>query len=412
VSRAIAFLEAHVGAELLHRTTRSLKLSEAGERYAAACRRVLVDLEEADIVAAGERSAPRGTLTLTAPVITGEDILRPVLDAFMNEYQTVSARLYLLDRPVNLIDEGIDVALRIAHLADSSFVAIRLGEVRRVVAASPRYLARHPVISEPADLAKHRIIAMTHFGLDSWSFPPLEGSSIPRAIQFAPRLVVNTVRAAVASATEGHGVTRLFSYHIAEEIREGRLQIPPQQARIPAAAGSPACPASGASRCPGAPLSTLPCPASSGTSRGSRTKPGNADAISIATRKSVCLIAAHSHHERPRLTLIFIGGNVAASSRRSRRHIMGAEQKVVIITGASQGIGADLVKAYRDRNYRVVANSRSIKPSSDPDIPRSRATLPIRRRRGASFAGLARAWPHRHARQQRGHFHREALRRL
>src|SRR4029077_19873271 len=106
VSRAIAFLEQHGGAELLHRTTRSLKLSEAGERYAAACRRVLVDLEEADIVAAGERAAPRGTLTLTAPVITGEDILRPMLDAFMNEYQAVSARLYLLDRPVNLIDEG------------------------------------------------------------------------------------------------------------------------------------------------------------------------------------------------------------------------------------------------------------------------------------------------------------------
>src|SRR4029077_16475189 len=241
VSRAIAFLEAHVGAELLHRTTRSLKLSEAGgryvaarppvpvareggERYVAACRRVLVDLEEADIVAGSERSAPRGTLTLTAPIITGEDILRSILDAFMNEYQTVSARLYLLDRPVNLIDEGIDVALRIAHLADSNFVAIRVGEVRRVVAAAPAYLTRHPVIREPGDLAKHQIIAMTHFGLDSWSFPPARNSSVPRTVQFAPRLVVNTVRAAVASATEGHGVTRLFSYHIANELREGRLQ--------------------------------------------------------------------------------------------------------------------------------------------------------------------------------------------
>jgi DNA-binding transcriptional LysR family regulator len=225
VSRAIAFLEAHVGAELLHRTTRSLKLSEAGDRYAAACRRVLIDLEEADLLAADERSAPRGTLTVTAPIIPGEEILRPVLDAFMSEYQTVSARLYLIDRPVNLIDEGIDVALRIAHLADSSFVAVRLGEVRRVIAASPRYLVQHPVIHEPADLAKHRIIAMTNFGLDSWSFPPAEGSSVSRAVQFAPRLVVNTVRAAVASAVEGHGVTRLFSYHIAEEIRDGRLQI-------------------------------------------------------------------------------------------------------------------------------------------------------------------------------------------
>jgi DNA-binding transcriptional LysR family regulator len=225
VSRAIAFLEAHVGTELLHRTTRSLKLSEAGERYAAACRRVLIDLEEADIAMAGEKSAARGTLTVTAPIITGEDILRSVLDAFMSEHPMVSARLFLFDRQVNLIDEGIDVALRIAHLADSSFVAIRLGEVRRVVVAAPGYLARHPVINEPADLAKHQIITMTHFGLDSWSFPPVEGSSVPRSVQFAPRLVVNTVRAAVASATEGHGVTRLFSYHIAEEIRDGRLQI-------------------------------------------------------------------------------------------------------------------------------------------------------------------------------------------
>lgn len=225
VSRAIAFLEAHVGTELLHRTTRALKLSEAGERYVAVCRRVLAELEEADIAAGGERSAPRGTLTLTAPMITGEDVVRPVVDAFMNEYPTVSVRLLMFDRQVNLIDEGIDVALRIAHLADSNAVAIRLGEVRRVVAASPAYLSRHPVISEPADLAKHQIVSMTHFGQDSWSFPPLKNSSVPRTVQFTPRLTVNTVRAAVASAAEGNGVTRLFSYHIADQIRDGRLQI-------------------------------------------------------------------------------------------------------------------------------------------------------------------------------------------
>jgi DNA-binding transcriptional LysR family regulator len=225
VSRAIAFLEAHVGTELLHRTTRALKLSEAGERYVAACRRVLIDLEEADIAAGGEQAGPRGTLTLTAPIITGEDLVRPVVDAFMNDYPTVSVRLLLVDRQVNLIDEGIDVALRIAHLADSNSVAIGLGEVRRVVAASPAYLARHPVISEPADLARHQIVSMTHFGQDSWSFPPLKNSSVPRTVQFTPRLIVNTVRSAVASAAEGNGVTRLFSYHIAEQIRDGRLQI-------------------------------------------------------------------------------------------------------------------------------------------------------------------------------------------
>ncbi len=225
VSRAIAFLEAQVGADLLHRTTRSIKLSEAGERYAVACRRILIDLEEADMVAAGERSAPRGTLTITAPVAAGEDLVRPILDAFMDEYPAVSVRLHLFDRPANLIDEGIDLALRIAHLADSTLVAIRIGEVRRVVVASPRYLAQHPRIDEPADLALHQVIAMTHFGLDSWSFPPLGGSSIPRTVPLAPRFVVNSIRGAVASAAEGRGVTRMFSYHVAREIASGELEI-------------------------------------------------------------------------------------------------------------------------------------------------------------------------------------------
>ena len=234
VSRAIAFLEAHVGSPLLHRTTRSIKLSEAGERYAVACRRILIDLEEADMAAAGERSAPRGTLTVTAPVAAGEDLVRPILDAFMDKYPDVSARLHLLDRPANLIDEGIDVALRIAHLVDSSLVAIRVGEVRRVVAAAPKYLARHPKIVDPADLALHPVIAMTHFGLDSWTFPPLPGSTVPRAIALAPRLVVNSIRAAVASAVEGRGVTRMFSYHVAREVAAGELEVLLADAEYPA----------------------------------------------------------------------------------------------------------------------------------------------------------------------------------
>ena len=177
------------------------------------------------MLAAGERSAPRGTLTLTAPVTSGEEVLRPILDDFLDAHPTVSARLYLLDRPVNLIDEGIDVALRIAHLPDSSMVAVRVGEVRRIIAAAPSYLAKHPRIDEPGDLAKQQIIAMNHFGVDSWSFPPADGSTIPRTVQFTPRLVVNSVRAAVASAVEGRGVTRLFSYQVAEHVRDGRLQI-------------------------------------------------------------------------------------------------------------------------------------------------------------------------------------------
>src|SRR5258708_17942036 len=122
------------------------------------------------------RSAPRGMVRITDTVAAGEGILCSVLVVFMEAYPIVSVRLLLLDRPVSLIDEGIDIALRIAHLTDSTHVAIRLGEVRRVVAASPRYLSTHPKIEQPADLAKHKIIAMTHFGIDSWSFPPAKGS--------------------------------------------------------------------------------------------------------------------------------------------------------------------------------------------------------------------------------------------
>jgi len=225
VSRAIAFLEEHVGVPLLHRTTRSIKLSEAGERYAAACRKVLMELDEADRTAAGERSVPRGTLTITTTVFVGVEIMRPVVDAFMDDYPTVSVRLHLLERPVNLIEEGMDLALRINVLTDSTLVAHSIGSARRVVVASPRYLATHPRIDEPADLGKHQIIAMPHTGIDSWSFPPAAGSSVARSVAFTPRLVVNSFRAAIDSAVEGHGVTRTLAYHVAPEIRDGKLQI-------------------------------------------------------------------------------------------------------------------------------------------------------------------------------------------
>ncbi|MEK1889495.1 MAG: LysR family transcriptional regulator [Phyllobacterium sp.] len=226
VSRAIAFLEHYVGAELLYRTTRSIKLSEAGERYAAACRRVLVDLEEADLTVAGERTAPRGTLTLTAPPISGEEILRPIVDAYLEAFPAVSVKMVLLDRHANLVEEGIDIALRVADLPDSSMVAVRVGgDVKRVVVASPRYLARHPRIVEPADLARHQIVTTTHFGQDAWVFPPAAGSSIARSVHLKPRLVVNSVRAALASAIDGHGVTRLYTYHVAESVESGLLEI-------------------------------------------------------------------------------------------------------------------------------------------------------------------------------------------
>ena len=226
ISRAIALLEAHVGAPLLHRTTRTMRPSQTGERYAAACRRILTDLEEAELFVRSERSMPSGTLTISAPPIAGEEVLRPIVDAFLHACPSVSVRMLLVDRQVNLVDEGVDLALRIGNLSDSSLVAIKVGaDVRRVVAASPSYLADHAPIDRPGDLAKHQIVALANFGLDSWTFPPVPGSVASRTVNFSPRIVVNSVKAAVLSAASGLGVTRLYSFHVANKVRDKELQI-------------------------------------------------------------------------------------------------------------------------------------------------------------------------------------------
>jgi DNA-binding transcriptional LysR family regulator len=235
VSRALGLLEEHVGVELLHRTTRSLKLSEAGQRYVGACRRVLIDLEEADMIAGSEQLSPRGTLTISAPPILGEEVLRPILDSFLREHASVSVRLLMLDRFVNLVDEGVDVALRIGNLTDSTHISTRIGgDVRRVVVAAPQYLEKHGAIEEPSDLSRHDLIAFSNFGLESWSFAPARDASIPRTVHFSPRYLVNSVRAAAASAAEGMGVTRLYSYHVANYVRDGRLKIVLSHAEPPA----------------------------------------------------------------------------------------------------------------------------------------------------------------------------------
>ncbi len=235
VSRAVAFLEQQVGAPLLHRTTRSIRLSETGERYANVCRRVLTDLQELEAVGAGERATPRGTLTITAPPISGEEILRPIIDAFVEAYPAVTVNLVLLVRLANLVEEGIDIALRIAELPDSAMTAVHIGDgVKPVIVASPRYLARHPRIDEPGDLLKHTVIACTDFGRDSWVFPPAKGGSVPRSVQFKPRLIVNSVRAARGAAVDGLGVTRLYSYHVAERVEDGSLRLLLRNAEPPA----------------------------------------------------------------------------------------------------------------------------------------------------------------------------------
>jgi len=226
VTRAIAFLEADVGTELLHRTTRSVRVSEAGERYAIVCRRILNDLEEANLAATGMHSSPRGILTITAPVLFGTRILRPVIDDFLGEYPALRIRYLLVDRQVNLAEEGIDVALRIGHLPDSGLIATRIGSVRRVVAASPSYLKGKPAIRTPSDLATHNCLSNFELGHgEVWTFPPKPGTKAHRNVRLKPRLSVNTIESLVRSAADGHGVVRVLSYQIEEEIRKGKLQI-------------------------------------------------------------------------------------------------------------------------------------------------------------------------------------------
>lgn len=227
VTRAIASLEDRLGAQLLHRTTRALRLTSLGETYLTTCRQVLDELQRAERGAAADQDTPRGLLTLTAPVLFGRLRVRPVLDRFLDANPAVQARLVLLDRVVNLIDEGIDVAVRLAHLPDSSQVATQLGEVRRVLCASPAYLERHGVPQTPSELSSHACILSNEAAAEPWSFAH-EAAGRRRALQMAvihPRLIVNAAAAAIDSVLDGHGITRVMSYQVAADVVAGRLVL-------------------------------------------------------------------------------------------------------------------------------------------------------------------------------------------
>jgi DNA-binding transcriptional LysR family regulator len=224
VSRAIGALEERLGATLLVRTTRMLKLTDAGDRYLAVCRRVLAELADAEQRAGSLVEAPHGVLTVTAPVMFGALHVRPVVDAYLAAYPGVRVRLLLVDRVVNLLDEGIDAAVRIAHLPDSALVATQVGVIRRIACASPAYLARHGKPAEPRALAEHRCISFTALTPgETWSFGPGPGGGRAKQVRVEPFLSVNTAEAAIASAVEGQGVTCALSYQVAAPLRAGTL---------------------------------------------------------------------------------------------------------------------------------------------------------------------------------------------
>ncbi len=195
-------LEERLGVTLLIRTTRTLKLTEAGDRYLAVCRSVLAAIADAEQQAGSPLEDPRGVLTVTAPVMFGTLHVRPTVDAFLSAYPDVRVRLLLLDRVVNVLDEGVDVAVRIAHLPDSALVATAVGAVRRIVCASPGYLARHGKPREPRDLPQHRCIRCTAITpSETWSFGPGRDGGRAKQVKVEAALTVNTAEAAIGTLT-------------------------------------------------------------------------------------------------------------------------------------------------------------------------------------------------------------------
>lgn len=219
VTRTLAALEGRVGVRLIERTTRRLSVTEAGRRLADEARAVLSAYEGA--IAREEAGPLRGQLRISAPLVFGRRHVAPVLNRFLDAHPQVSAELVLNDRNLDLVDEGLDVALRIGALADSRLVARKVGEVRRQVVAAPAYLARHGAPARPADLAEHEIVyASTQPGPTEWRF---DGRLGREAVRLRPRLMVNAIEAAVAAVMEGRGVGRFFSYQVADELADGRL---------------------------------------------------------------------------------------------------------------------------------------------------------------------------------------------
>ena len=223
VSRRVSELEAHLKTRLLNRSSRQLGLTEAGRSYIIACRRIVEEVAEAERAAAGEYSAPTGELVITAPVVFGRLHVLPIATEFLGAYPDIVIRLLLLDRIVNLLEDHVDLAIRIGHLPDSSLIAARVGAIRQVVCAGPHYLAERGTPQRPEDLASHDCI--TFEGLvrpESWTFST--GRS-ELSVAVRSRLVVNTAEAAIDAAISGAGVTRVLSYQIATARKAGRLHI-------------------------------------------------------------------------------------------------------------------------------------------------------------------------------------------
>ncbi len=221
ISRKIADLENHLRAQLLVRSNRHVTLTEAGQSYVAACKRILSDLAETEQAASGAFTAARGDLIMTAPLVFGRLHVLPVVTEFLQAYPEIDIRLTLADRLLHLQDDHVDLAFRIGALRDSSLMAIKVGAVRRVVCASPAYLAQHGTPVLPENLVHHQCVTFT--GLDNpdrWDFGP---DGLQKSVRVRSRLMVNTAEAAIDAAIAGLGLTRVLSYQMAAAQSAGHL---------------------------------------------------------------------------------------------------------------------------------------------------------------------------------------------
>ena len=228
VTRLIAALEDHLGVRLLQRTTRSVTLTDVGARYHERARRILADVEEAERAAEGERTRPSGLLVVSAPVGFGRLHVSPVMSAYLERYPDVSGELRLEDRMVSLVEDGIDLAIRIGELADSTLVARQVGQMRRITVASPSYLGVRGEPKRPEAVALHDTI---RFGATDWRFVE-NGNEI--RVSHTPRLLTNSADAAVQYAEAGGGLTRVLAYQAADALKRGRLKIVLPQFEQPA----------------------------------------------------------------------------------------------------------------------------------------------------------------------------------
>ena len=223
VSRKVSDLEAHLGTQLLVRSSRRLALTEAGQAFLASARRILEDLDEAERAASGEYRTPRGHLHITAPIMFGRLHVEPVVLDFLKAYPDITVRLTLADTLMNLVDDHVDLAVRVGRLPDSRLKALRLGEIGWVTCASPDYLARQGEPDSPDALTDHDCVMFEGlYSTASWTFG--RGSEA-KDISIRPRLSVNSADAAISAALRGAGVTRVLSYQVAEPVARGDLKL-------------------------------------------------------------------------------------------------------------------------------------------------------------------------------------------